>query len=107
MTKLAWIVHQQFTHLGIGFKGHEKVNRVKHNNYAKVSDQYFWRQTEKMAVNLSVTPEQAAMLIPLLQQISSSNGGTPPRITSDYDRVCNMKNQLPSFGKLVLVLGRT
>ena len=22
-------------------------------------------------------------------------------------RVCNMKNQLPSFGKLVLVLGRT
>ena len=63
-----------------------KGQPVKHNNYAKVSDQYFWRQTEKMAVNLSVTPEQAAMLIPLLQQISSSNGGTPPRITSDYDR---------------------
>lgn len=48
-------------------------SRSRSQNSLKVKvQQSSWRQTLIMAVNLSISPEQAALLIPLLQQISDS-----------------------------------
>lgn len=72
------------------FKGHPQRSRAGGQGVN------FWRQTVKMAVNLSL---QAAMLIPLLQQISGSNPnlGTPPMINTDQDKTTSTPVRPPSF----------